>query len=471
MAIVRSAAVAGRFYPADPEVLARDVQGFLRAVPEPTVATTSAPVAKAIIAPHAGYIYSGPIAASVYARLTQARQDISRVVLFGPSHRVAFPGLAVPSTEFFETPLGRIPLDGQAIAGLRQIPGVITLDAAHAQEHSLEVHLPFLQTVLGRFTLVPVVVGDARPDVVATALEAVWGGNETLVVISSDLSHYLDYGTARQMDQRTRQAIERLDPDAIGHDHACGRAPVGGLLIQARRHGLAVETVDLRNSGDTAGPRDKVVGYGAWMFSRGSAKDGAESELRRHGPLMLGLARQAIAARLQRHGLSFPSGLPAVLQAPGACFVTLTKRGGDLRGCIGSAAAWRPLAEDILDNAEKAAFHDPRFAPLAPDEWADLDVSLSVLAPAEPMVFADETDLLAQLRPGVDGLIIEDGAHRALFLPSVWDMVPDPAGFLRQLKHKAGLAPNHWSPTFSAKRFHAVEIDEEACGENGNEDG
>jgi AmmeMemoRadiSam system protein B/AmmeMemoRadiSam system protein A len=459
MALVRSAAVAGQFYPAEPDALTHDLQKFLHAVP-----ATASPgtIPKAIIAPHAGYIYSGPIAASVYARLRDAKKDITRVVLFGPSHRVAFPGLAVSSADAYETPLGRIPLDRRATAQLQQIPGVTTLDDAHAQEHSLEVQLPFLQTVLDRFTLVPVVVGNAQPELVASALEAVWGGNETLVVISSDLSHYHSYSEARPLDQQTSQAIEQLDIEAIGHDQACGRLPIAGLLIQAKRHGLTVETIDLRNSGDTAGPRDKVVGYGSWAFFQSSASateqnSSHESVLRQHGATMLGLARQAIASRLRGHQAALPQTLPALLQTPGASFVTL-KKFGALRGCIGSLVAWRALAEDISDNAVKAAFHDPRFAPLAPEEWASLDISLSILTPAEPMTFVSEADLLAQLHPRVDGLIIEDGSHRALFLPAVWEMLPNPVDFLQQLKLKAGLAPHHWSPTFLAKRFKALEI-------------
>jgi hypothetical protein len=464
MAFVRSAAVAGLFYPADPLILARDVQNFLSAVPRRTSPSQSETTPKAIIAPHAGYIYSGPIAASVYARLTGARTAIRRVILVGPSHRLAFSGLAVPSANVFETPLGSIELDRQALNTLLQNPEVTILDAAHAQEHSLEVHLPFLQTVLDHFTLVPVVVGDAKPDLVANALEAVWGGDETLVVISSDLSHYQTYSTAQLLDRRTSQAIERFDLGAIGHDQACGRLPISGLLIQAKRHGLTVETVDLRNSGDTAGPRDKVVGYGAWIFDAQFDRQYADSEnedaiLLGNGSTMLDIARQSIALRLHGRRSVLPADLPAVLRARGASFVTL-KKNGDLRGCIGSLAAWRPLAEDIADNAEKAAFHDPRFPPLTLEEWAGLDLSVSILTPSEPMTFNDEADLLAQLRPGIDGLIIEDRTHRALYLPSVWEMLPDPFEFLRQLKRKAGLPPNHWSPTFSARRFRALEIEE-----------
>jgi hypothetical protein len=219
---------------------------------------------KAIIAPHAGYVYSGPVAASVYARLRPLRGTVRRVVLLGPSHRVGFEGLALSSADFFETPLGRIALDKAAAQPLADLPSVRVFDAAHAQEHSLEVHLPFLQEVLGEFKLVPLVVGDAAPEQVAQVLERLWGGPETLIVVSSDLSHYHDYDTARRLDAATSKAIEQLRFEDIGYDDACGRAPVNGLLHYARHHGLTVRTIDLRNSGDTAGGRDRVVGYGAY---------------------------------------------------------------------------------------------------------------------------------------------------------------------------------------------------------------
>lgn len=457
MGIVRNAAVAGLFYPAEPDILAHEVRRHLDAVPP---WRGSAP--KAIIAPHAGYIYSGPIAASAYARIVPASQSISRVVLLGPSHHVAFRGVAAPSADLFQTPLGPIPVDRQALAALGGIPNVGILDAAHAREHSLEVHLPFLQAILGAFTLVPMVAGEALPAEVAAIIEALWGGDETLVVISSDLSHYLDYAAARAVDQRTCQAIERLDPVAIAPDGACGRIPIGGLLTVARRHGLAVETVDLRSSGDTAGPRDRVVGYGAWTFtpapSGTAASDDEEEALKACGPLMFHIARSAITARLAAEDLpTAPADLPAVLQLPRACFITL-KRQGQLRGCIGSALAWRPLAMDVAGNAVQAAFADPRFPPLAADELADLEISVAVLTVPQPMRFADEADLLAQLRPRIDGLIIEDGGNRALFLPAVWEMLPERADFLAHLKHKARLPPGHWSPAFAAQRFTALEI-------------
>ncbi len=261
MQTVRTPAVAGLFYPADATELHAQVRHFLSQV-EPS----TEPPPKAIIAPHAGYIYSGPVAASAYARLRAVRDVITRVVLLGPSHRVGFRGIAVSGMKAFATPFGQIPVDQEAVEQVRDLPEVGFLEQAHAHEHSLEVHLPFLQEVLGAFKLVPLVVGDARPVEVGAVLEALWGGPETLIVISSDLSHYHDYQTARDLDSATSQAIEAMRYEDIGYDQACGRNPVNGLLWVARRKGLRGETIDLRNSGDTAGSRDQVVGYGAYVF-------------------------------------------------------------------------------------------------------------------------------------------------------------------------------------------------------------
>ncbi len=261
MTTLRPPAVAGMFYSNNATQLHAQLQEFLQQ------AAGAGPAPKAIIAPHAGYIYSGPIAASAYARLQAVRDVIERVVLLGPSHRVGFRGIAVSGMDAFTTPLGAIPLDHDAVARIRKLPYVSLLEKAHAQEHSLEVHLPFLQEVLGAFKLVPLVVGEAMPEQVGAVLEALWGGPETLIVISSDLSHYHDYRQARQMDAATSRAIESLRYEDIGYEDACGRNPINGLLWIARRKGLHGETIDLRNSGDTAGPRDEVVGYGAYVFT------------------------------------------------------------------------------------------------------------------------------------------------------------------------------------------------------------
>jgi AmmeMemoRadiSam system protein B len=256
----RQPAVAGSFYPADPLELRATVNALL------TRARTDLSAPKAMIVPHAGYIYSGPVAATAYARLLNSPGVYSRVVLLGPAHRVAFSGLAATSATAFLTPLGEVPVDQEAIRRLLDLPQVHVLDEAHRLEHSLEVHLPFLQATLGRFSLVPLVVGDATAEEVCEVLEREAALPGTLLVISSDLSHYHDYATAIRMDKATSARIEALDYAGIGYGQACGRNPVSGLLLYATRHALKADTIDLRNSGDTAGPRDQVVGYGAYVF-------------------------------------------------------------------------------------------------------------------------------------------------------------------------------------------------------------
>ncbi|MEK9725738.1 MAG: AmmeMemoRadiSam system protein B, partial [Rhodospirillaceae bacterium] len=261
MNAIRQPAVAGQFYPGNEGDLSAAVDGYLDAADK-----TDARVPKAIIAPHAGFVYSGPIAASAYARLAPVCDTIKHVVLLGPCHRVAVQGLALSSADAFATPLGEIPVDKDFAAKALEFPQVQVFDQTHQMEHSLEVHLPFLQRCLSDFTLLPLVVGQAAPESVAEVLDALWGGPETLIVVSSDLSHYLDYDAARDIDAQTCEAIEALDPGRIARQGACGRFPVGGLLVAAKERGMTVETVDLRNSGDTAGPKDRVVGYGSWLF-------------------------------------------------------------------------------------------------------------------------------------------------------------------------------------------------------------
>jgi AmmeMemoRadiSam system protein B len=262
---IRPAAMAGSFYPGESSALAAEVAAYLAGAPGAGRA-----VPKAIIAPHAGYMYSGAIAGSIYARLAPLAGKVSRVVLAGPAHRVYVTGAAVPSVEAFASPLGAVPLDADAIAALRALPFVEVNDAAHAREHSLEVHLPFLQAVLGDFRLVPIVVGDAAPDEMSQLFETVWGGRETLIVVSSDMSHYLPYDLARGRDRDTARAIVGLEATLVPEE-ACGAAPINGLLRAARRHDMEAELVDLRNSGDTAGDRSRVVGYGAFAFTERSS--------------------------------------------------------------------------------------------------------------------------------------------------------------------------------------------------------
>lgn len=490
MTSIRQAAVAGQFYPGNARELNAAVEHFLARASAP-----EGPVPKAIIAPHAGYIYSGAVAANAYARLRPAARQIRKVILLGPCHRVPLKGLALSSADAFATPLGDVPIDREATARLKELPQVKIFDATHLQEHSLEVHLPFLQVILDDFTLVPLVVGEASPDEVAEVLEAVWGGPETLVVISSDLSHHEDYETARRMDAATCRAIESLDPVGIGSHDACGRIPVGGLLRLAKTRNLEVTTLDLRNSGDTAGPKDRVVGYGSWAFFEpqseshrpeshrpeghrpethhedddddAAASDPAQDDfaartrrlMEKHGETLLHLAAASIEFGL-RQGQTLPVDIldyAPDLREDGASFVTLKIR-GKLRGCIGTSIATHPLVRDVSDHAYAAAFQDPRFPPLTTREIPGLSLSVSVLSAPAPMTIADEQDLIAQLRPHIDGLIIRDAGRQALFLPAVWETLGEPKIFLAHLKAKSGMAVNHWSAGFRAWRFVAEEI-------------
>ena len=371
-------------------------------------------------------------------------------MLLGPAHRVGFTGFAVPSVAAFDTPLGRVPLDGAAIDALLALPEVAVSDPAHAEEHSLEVQLPFLQRILGSFHLVPIVVGEVSAEAVAALLERLWGGPETVIVISSDLSHYLGYEAAGRRDGATRTAIESLAYRRLGPEDACGARPVNGLLRLAQLKDLRATTLELRNSGDTAGPHDRVVGYGAWSFTEGEAsrtsKTGRQTLL-------------SIAARSIRNGLA-QGRRPEVrigtfgpeIEAWRSSFTTLTL-GGRLRGCIGSVSARMPLAADVVWNAYSSAFEDPRFAKLTKAEFPSLEISVSILGAAGEMRFSGQDDLLHQLRSGIDGLILRAGPKRGVFLPQVWEQAASPADFLAKLKRKAGLAPDFWSGDLTVHRF------------------
>lgn len=442
MSTTRPAAVAGMFYPDNPTELKRTLADLL----EHARAFELSQAPKALIVPHAGYIYSGPIAANAYARIAGLRGRIRKVVLLGPTHRVAVRGLALPDADRFATPLGEVSLDQDAMRSLANLPQVSRSAAAHQSEHSLEVQLPFLQQVLGDFQLLPLAVGDATAEEVAEVLERVWGGDETLIVISSDLSHFLPDALARQIDRKTADAIAAMNPH-LNHEQACGATPVNGLLLAARRHGLRAVELDVRNSGETAGDPERVVGYAAFAFV--PVQDPAKDEDEK-GETLLKLARAEIGQHLG-HALPVPP--PADwLRQPGASFVTLTKM-GDLRGCIGSLEAYRPLGEDVRANALAAAFRDPRFMPLAREEFNDIRVEVSLLSPSESLAVGSEDEALSVLRPGIDGLILEYAQHRSTFLPQVWEQLPEPFEFLAHLKRKAGLPQDFWAADVRLSRY------------------
>ncbi len=430
---IRPPAVAGTFYPGNAAQLNHMLDEYLGAKSEKIKPP------KAIIAPHAGYIYSGPVAASVYSNIEQLRTQVKRVILLGPAHRVYVEGIALPTNTHFATPLGNVKIDKESLNKIANYPFVDFFDAAHTQEHSLEVHIPFLQKVLDDFVLVPMVVGNVSPENVATVLEQLWGGDETLIVISSDLSHYLDYDTASEVDYATTRLIQAFDYKHISPEQACGCMPMRGLLKLAQEKNMQIKTLDLRNSGDTAGSMDRVVGYGAYaLFDHEQSQEKILND--ENKTIVFDVIRKSIEQGLETGKAYKPdiSNFPEVLQNQYAVFITL-KINDQLRGCIGTTEATRPLIDAVAYYAFAAAFSDPRFTALTKEEYPDVDISLSILTPAVNFPFTDENDLINQLRPGIDGLIIEKGNKRATFLPVVWESIQHPRQFLDELKRKAGM--------------------------------
>lgn len=431
---VRQPAVAGMFYPGDPGPLRKMVRELLDGVPP------GEPSPLAIVAPHAGYIYSGYTAACAYRTLSKAPEDQPvRVFLLSPSHRVPLEGVSVGHYRAYATPLGEVTVDQAMVQRMAALPDVSQDLAPHQQEHALEVHLPFLQETLYHFTLVPVVFGDISGGHLADIIAQFWRPGD-LIIASSDLSHFHPYDEARRRDVQCHEAVLALDSRAMSKNEACGNAGMCALLEMARRHKWHPVLEDYRNSGDTGGDKSKVVGYASYLFyPRGVVRQGASIKLptvvRNHLEKVLrGEAGLKPEALMQQS---------ASMAEKGACFVTLTKQ-GQLRGCIGSLEAHRSLASDLLENGVSAATRDPRFPPVTEEELAELRIEVSQLTPAVPFPYTDGDDLLRRLQPSVHGVILSKGGHRATFLPQVWEQLPDPRLFLAHLCQKAGLHGGCW---------------------------
>lgn len=465
----REPAVAGLFYPRDPAVLARVVDTCLaeaRSTPPPGEL-------KALICPHAGYPYSGPVAASGYKLLEGRSYDT--VVVLGPSHYAVLGAGSITNATVYRTPLGDVPISPKArqLASLPpfaleprclvQRPGwwreashpPSREDKADTWEHSVEVEVPFLQRTLKHFALVPVVCGEFEPERAARALTRILD-DHTLIVVSSDLSHYHPYAGARELDRRTITAIGRLDPDGVTDEGACGHTPIRTLLVLARRQGWKAQLLDARNSGDTAGGRSRVVGYAAIAFYTPRAPSAHTTAAQRR--FLLDLARRTVraAATAGRVPEAPPSGLDPRLTRDAACFVTLTKQ-GSLRGCIGSLAARGPLYRDVIENARNAALRDPRFPAVSAREVDDLEIEISVLTEPQPLFFSSAEDLLRKLHPGFDGVVLQIGRCGATYLPQVWEQIPDKVDFLNSLAEKAGCAPSDWRRPDTVVLIYHVE--------------
>jgi hypothetical protein len=447
---VREPAVAGLFYPADPGELRAAVADHVDRAPLPVPAIEP----RALIAPHAGYRYSGATAGVAYRAVAARRGHVDRVLLAGPAHRVAVDGIGVgvSTARAWRTPLGELPVDVDTCRRLVADGAAVEADEAHAPEHSLEVHLPFLLEVLGPVAIVPLVVGRCPASTVAAALGGAWDGDATLVIVSSDLSHYLAEDEARTRDERTRLAIIEGRSGDIGPYDACGCVPITGLMMAARDHDLAPRTLAITTSAAASGDITRVVGYGSFSFEPPRPLGDAERSW------LLTRARAAIGHELIT-GEVDPLGdrdVPEQLCLPGASFVTLEREGGPV-GCIGSLEPTRPLWVDVARNARAAALGDPRYEPL---DRAGLDgavVRISVLSPLQPLPTGRD-ELIVALRPGTDGVLLETDDHRGTFLPTVWEKVPVPEQFVAALLAKAELPADTWPVDVRAWRYTTDEF-------------
>lgn len=467
---VREPAVAGLFYPKDPAVLSQMLDALLANAAPPTIDGEL----RALICPHAGYQFSGPIAATAF-RLVAGRH-YPTVVLLAVSHYAAFAGASVANADVYRTPLGDVPVSPQARTLAQASPFVLEprvalrrpewaaqashpvppagMDTPETWEHSGEVEVPFLQKTLKDFALVPVVTGTVDPAQLAQTLAAHLD-DQTLVVVSTDLSHYQPYAVAQALDSATVNAIVNLDIDkTAAAGDACGKTPVLTLLHLAKLKGWKAKLLDCRNSGDTAGGTNAVVGYGAIAFYSPTPQQFSPVERRQ----LIGLARQALHSAVTRGPVVEPNSaaLPKKFTEPTGCFVTLTKQ-GQLRGCIGHITPQVALHKAIADNAQSAALHDGRFPPVQPDELDQIEIEISVLTVPEPLPFRSPEDLLTKLQPHRDGVVLRLGNLGATYLPQVWEQIPDKVAFLNSLAQKAGGAATDWRKPGTLVSIYHVE--------------
>ena len=436
---VRTPAVAGTFYPQKRDELHLLVYSYLNKHEEKLASKP-----KALVVPHAGYVFSGTTAAAAYKQLLPFKAEYRRIVIIGAAHRTAVAGVVVPNAEYFSTPLGTTKLANEFINRIVAAGIAHYDDNAHKYEHSLEVQLPFIQTVFDDVEIVPALMGDLSIEQAVQFLHAVWGEADTLMIISSDLSHYHNAATARFIDRNTERKVALNDP-SIGSEQACAAMPLNALLYLAQVKDLFATIVHYGHSGQHSGDNDRVVGYLAAAFSTNTDP---EYQL---GAVLLRVARAAISARWHTvPALLFPE--RPKLGETGATFVTLTKN-ENLRGCIGSLQAHRPLFDDVQKNAASAAFNDPRFPPLTQNELEQINIEVSLLSAAEPLQFSSEAELLQQLRPEIDGVVFRYRNSVSTFLPQVWEQLPTAEIFMQHLKQKAGLAANFWSAEVEVSRY------------------
>lgn len=450
MDTVKTAAFAGKFYPCDREKLDSLLENLLKqSVKDYRIKT------RAIIVPHAGYMYSAKTATTAFQYIDTNTKNF---FIIAPSHTTNFSGLAVPSFDYFETPCGNIKVNKALIYEIAERKNADFFDEAFEKEHSIEVELPFLKKISPDAQIVPVLYGKTDTETIAKLIDDYWINTGNSFVISSDLSHFYSIKDVEKIDNYTAEMIETQNINNFHPLQACGSTGITGLVQFCTKNNFSMIRTALTNSGETAGTTETVVGYGAWILTEESKSNFIKNQF---PDMVISICKESILAGIKTgNSLDVEEKLyPQVFYESGACFVTITIN-ERLRGCIGSIFAHKPLLNDLAQNAYKSAFADTRFTAITEEEFEHIKIAVSLLSEPQPLEFSDEEDLLSKIVPYKDGIIIQDNGHSAVYLPSVWVQLPDKKDFLNSLKQKAGLSPDYFSKTLKAYRFYTVYIDE-----------
>lgn len=442
---IKKAFVAGRFYPGNKDELKNLIESFKKETPP-----SSNYQSRAIIVPHAGYIYSGRLAVQGFQYLDK---NVKTVFVISPAHKERVFGCAIADYEAFETPLGEIEVNKESTKEIARLFKCKVCNDAFETEHAIEVQLPLIQTFLPNAKIVPIIYGCEDYKNISEILKHLWQNKENGFVISSDLSHFYPEKDALRVDYFTANLIETNEVKNFEADMACGAVGICGIADFAKENDFSLVRVGVTNSGEITGDTSSVVGYGSWFLYESGKNEYIKEYFSK---TVLDICKSSIESGLQL-GNSLPQDYPEVLEERGACFVTL-KIHGQLRGCIGSIIAHRPLMQDLIKNAHAAAFSDPRFNSLTLDEFETLQIEVSLLSKPEKIDFADEDDLLNKITPHKDGLILRDGCNQGVYLPAVWEQLPDKKVFLASLKVKAGIDKTQCRESLDAQKFYTTMI-------------
>ncbi|MGD9201033.1 MAG: AmmeMemoRadiSam system protein B [Chitinispirillia bacterium] len=448
---IRQPAVADQFYNGNEKELRKQVEQFV------STGTRLKKHPKIIISPHAGYVFSGSLAGIGFATIDK---NVNKVILIGPSHHKYFTGLSIFDGSAYKTPLGNVMLNSKDIQKLRSNPMVHAYHDAHSEEHCLEVQLPFLQVILSDFTIIPMITG--KTDNIEAVADLIFPfiDSKTLVVISSDLSHFQSNSEAKQTDARSIETILKNDPN--GFINGCGEIPIRIAMYLSRKLNLIPHLLEAKNSFETApqyGESSRVVGYTSIVYIPDNENGQSQAEFTEKNKIfLLGLAREALNRSVKGEKRPSPENIPDIAKELRGCFVTITKN-GHLRGCIGYIEGIKPLYEAIIDNAKSCALRDPRFSKVTPDELDDIKVEVSVLTKPESFSYSSTNDLLDKIVAFRDGIILKKGFNQSTFLPQVWEQLPDKIKFLEHLALKAGLGKNDWKSA-EYKKYQAIHFEE-----------